>query len=200
MVEKRKPYRGLKKRKSLVWDIFLTMVFFGLIAGIVTWLNGQNPQSFNGTVWVIDGDTVVMDGEKIRLSGIDAPELSQNCIRQGKTWACGRESRNALRVMLRGKDVKCITNGVDRYDRLLAVCHAEGNDVNSMLVAKGWAIDYGGYRAEEKAARRAKAGIWQGTFENPQEWRHANRGDATKIPLGVESKTQTMIKWLKSWF
>ena len=115
----------------------------------------------------------------MRLTGIDAPEIGQTCTKQGLEWACGRASRTALRNYLRRRHVECKSSGTDQYDRWLVTCSVEGVEINSWIVTNGWAVDFGGYAREEGVARRNKAGIWQGEFENPQEWRRANRGDAS---------------------
>ncbi len=163
----------------------------------VTWLNARNPQVFTGDAWVIDGDTIIMDGEKLRLSGIDAPEISQKCEKPSGFWNCGLASKKALRKMVLERDISCKTGGLDRYDRWLVVCKGGGIDINAALVSNGWAVDYGGYAREEAKARRAKSGIWQGSFENPQEWRHANRGEASSLPPQSKGWWDKTTAWVK---
>ena len=187
--------RGLRFR-----DVLATLVFLGAIAGAVVILDAYNPQVFGGDAVVIDGDTIIMEGEKLRLSGIDAPELSQACMRNGKPWACGRESKQALRRLVRSGDLTCSSGGFDRYDRWLVTCMADGKDINAALVEAGWAVDYGGYGREEATARRKKSGIWQGNFENPQEWRHANQGDAAALPSGTGEWVAKLRKISRQWF
>jgi endonuclease YncB( thermonuclease family) len=76
-----------------------------------------------GPATVIDGDTVVVAGERIRLQGIDAPELHQTCAAYGQEWACGRTAAEWLRDRLHGRQVECVGYARDRYGRLLAVCY-----------------------------------------------------------------------------
>ena len=75
-----------------------------------------------GQARVIDGDTIVIDGEHIRLEGIDAPESHQDCTAYGQQWACGRSAADWLTDHLRGRQVACVGHAHDRYGRLLAVC------------------------------------------------------------------------------
>src|SRR5512134_1432342 len=73
-----------------------------------------------GPATVIDGDTIVVAGERVRLQGIDAPELHQTCTAYGQPWACGRTSAEWLRDSLNGRPVECVGHARDRYERLLA--------------------------------------------------------------------------------
>src|SRR5512134_2004810 len=132
-----------------------------------------------GPAKVIDGDTIVVAGERIRLQGIDAPELQQTCTAYGQPWACGRTSAEWLRERLNGRQVECVGHARDRYERLLAVCYVGGDSINERLVSEGWALDYRKYSSDylqaEADAKRAGAGIWRGEFTPPWEWRAARR-------------------------
>ncbi len=132
-----------------------------------------------GPATVVDGDTIVVAGERVRLQGIDAPELHQTCTAYGQEWPCGRTSAEWLRDQLRGRQVECVGHARDRYARLLAVCYVGGEDLNERIVREGWALDFRRYSTDylqaESAARRAGAGIWRGEFELPWEWRAARR-------------------------
>ena len=187
--------RRSSRRRYRFQDWFLTIVFFAVIAGSVVLLDGYDPQTLDGSAKVVDGDSLILEGERLRLSGIDAPELAQSCTRNGQAWSCGRASRNALRNKLRGQSVTCKSGGFDRYDRWLAVCRAGGEELNAWMVEQGWAVDYGGYAREEASARRKNVGIWEGEFENPQEWRQANRSDASALPHGVQGWRNILSGW-----
>ena len=132
-----------------------------------------------GPATVVDGDTIVVAGERVRLQGIDAPELHQTCTAYGQEWACGRISAEWLREHLRGRTVECVGHARDRYQRLLAVCYVGGEDLNERIVREGWALDFRRYSTDyvqaESAAKRAGAGIWRGEFTPPWEWRAARR-------------------------
>jgi endonuclease YncB( thermonuclease family) len=128
-----------------------------------------------GQAWVVDGDTVIIFGTRIRLQGIDAPETSQTCADPvGKAWPCGEAATRELRAHIRGHELTCAPTDFDKYHRVLAVCAlADGSDVNAWLVRQGWALAYGysrTYRSDEADAKAAKRGIWAGTFMPPWEW------------------------------
>jgi endonuclease YncB( thermonuclease family) len=129
-----------------------------------------------GRARVIDGDTIDVAGARIRLEGIDAPEIEQSCADPaGTRWSCGRAAARELRTHLAGQALRCETSGVDGYRRLLATCALpDGSEVNAWLVREGWALAYGFsgvYRAEEAEAQAARRGIWSGNFLPPWEWR-----------------------------
>jgi endonuclease YncB( thermonuclease family) len=119
-----------------------------------------------GRAKVVDGDTIDVAGTRIRLEGIDAPEAEQACQRRwfGR-WACGTTATAALSSLLKDTDVACNPTGMDRYNRVLAVCFAGGRDINATMVRHGhaWAfVKYSRrYVGEEAAARAEKLGIWQ---------------------------------------
>ena len=132
-----------------------------------------------GDVAVTDGDGLVMAGERIRLWGIDAPELDQTCKRQGATYACGENARDALASLLTGGEVSCEPVDQDRYGRLVARCLVQGRDLGAEMVRRGWAVDFrrysrGAYAREEDQARAARRGLWSGEFVPPAEWRRGH--------------------------
>ncbi len=130
-----------------------------------------------GRVRVVDGDSLVMRGIRIRLVGLDAPELAQLCQISSRTYACGRKSRQFLQSMIAGRNVRCQSESKDRYQRDLARCHVNSRDINAAMVLAGWAVGYySGYKIEENQARRAKRGMWQGEFERPHNYRRRKRG------------------------
>jgi len=153
-----------------------------------------------GTADVVDGDTLRVDGVRIRLLGIDAPEIRQTCFDQsGARYPCGERSADELRSLTGyGKRrVKCITEAQDRYGRLVGECFADGKSLNKELVSEGWAVAYSRYsdrfQDAEARASRSHAGMWDGTFETPEEYRThkriSGRDDSVshsdaKAPLG----------------
>lgn len=128
----------------------------------------------SGSARIHDGDTLTLQGERIRLTGIDAFEKTQTCEREGATYACGREAEVYLRRLTSASGLKCDGTRRDRYDRLLAVCRAGGVDINREMVSAGWAIAYGDYGADELSARRNRRGAWRGEFVEPSAWRATN--------------------------
>jgi endonuclease YncB( thermonuclease family) len=140
------------------------------------WTRHWTPQApITGRPFVIDGDTVDIAGTRVRLEGIDAPELEQSCTdAKGQSWACGRVAARELKSHIGNRDVTCTPTAVDRYRRVLAVCSLSGSDVNAWMVRQGWAMAYGyggGYHAQQDEARAARRGIWAGSFVPPGEWR-----------------------------
>ena len=140
------------------------------------WTRHWTPQApIIGKPWVIDGDTVDVSGTRVRLEGIDAPELEQTCTdARGQPWPCGRTAARELRSHLGSGELTCAPTGFDRYRRILAVCSLSGSDVNAWMVRQGWALAYysAAYRPEEAEAQAAKRGIWAGSFMPPWDWRH----------------------------
>lgn len=130
--------------------------------------------------FAVDGDTLREGDRRIRLLGIDAPELSQVCLdADRRRYLCGKLARDALTVMLATGAVTCRTESRDRYSRELAVCvTSDGLDLGRELVKQGWAVPYHAaprYQAEADAARQGHRGMWSGTFIPPKAWRNGVR-------------------------
>lgn len=108
----------------------------------------------------VDGDSLRNGSGDIRLVGIDAPELSQRCTKNGKEWACGRAAHERLKQLVARSDVRCSAQGRDRYGRTLARCSAGGADIGDTMVSEGLALNFmkGGYERHERDARVAGAG------------------------------------------
>ena len=152
--------------------IFLVL----LVLALPAWAS----EPIKGTASVIDGDTVVINGERIRLHGIDAPEGKQTCQLDGQPWNCGRDASLALADKIGANPIECESTGKpDRYGRTIAVCRLNGEDLNAWMVSQGWALAYRQYsRAyvpQENDAKEAKRGIWASEFTPPWEWRRERR-------------------------
>lgn len=129
-----------------------------------------------GTASVIDGDTIEIRGERIRLDAIDAPESSQLCVdAAGKRYRCGQKSAFALADMIGRTVVSCEPKDRDRYKRTIAVCFKGDINLNAWIISQGWAVafrKYGNdYIGQEDEARLAGRGIWAGSFDMPWDWR-----------------------------
>lgn len=131
---------------------------------------------------VVDADTLEIHGTRIRLEGVDAPESSQRCGAAGQEWACGQQAALALSDWIGDKPVSCRVNGSDRYQRKLARCTMDGQDMQAWLVSNGWAMAYRRYStdyvAAEEVAQAAKLGLWRGEFVMPWDWRKGERAVA----------------------
>lgn len=131
-----------------------------------------------------DGDTFHVQGERVRLEGIDAPEIGQSCqAGDGASYDCGDAARAAIVRLIGDRSVRCIGKDRDRYGRPVVVCTADGDalSLNEQMVMRGWAVayDYGRdispYHRDEELARHARLGIWAGAFEKPSHWRREHR-------------------------
>lgn len=141
---------------------------------MISYLGGPETAR-NGSPYIIDGDTLTIDKRRIRLQGIDAPELRQTCAVNGEAYDCGSQSRKALLEKIDHRPVRCMTSDYDQYGRDLARCFVGDIDLNGWMVEQGFAVSYHDYRTEEARARQARRGLWAGTFDTPQDWRKANR-------------------------
>lgn len=132
----------------------------------------------SGKPFVIDGDTLDFSrpAARVRIAGIDAPELEQTCRDAGGTeWPCGATALETMRDLV-ADGVRCSGNDIDRYGRFLVTCVAAGGDVGAAMVLAGMAVASGRYGEEEQRAREQKLGIWVGEFERPRAFRQRAEG------------------------
>ncbi|WP_067612126.1 thermonuclease family protein [Erythrobacter sp. QSSC1-22B] len=143
-------------------------------------------QNVSGPARVVDGDSLEIAQTYVRLKGIDAPELDQNCTRDGQRWRCGEEAATQLRSLAEGQTVTCFGQGNDAHGRVLAVCHANGLELGATMVEYGWATAYRSYSAayigHEHRAKSARQGIWRSEFVLPEYHRLA-KGEAAAPPV-----------------
>ena len=160
--------------------IILFLIFFSsTIAGEIS-----------GVPKIVDGDTVHINNFKLRLEGIDAPEMRQQCKKEFlkissiigftfyKDYSCGKVSKEKLISKIKGSEIKCIFTNKDRYKRYIATCYKEKTNLNQWMVRNGYAIAYRRYSKkyvpDEDFAKENKLGLWQGKFMNPEKWRKLN--------------------------
>ena len=157
------------------------LIFFCLCA-----LNVQiRAEEISGTARVIDGDTIALGSQVIRLYGIDAPENAQDCQRgNGQTYNCGAVAESALKALLTQR-VSCSGTEHDRYRRLIGTCTSGGVDVSRRLVSTGNALAYRKYStryvADEQIAASAKLGMWAGSFTAPWDFRSGKWQAAAQV-------------------
>jgi endonuclease YncB( thermonuclease family) len=149
------------------------------------------PANLDGVPDVLDGDTVFVAGARVRLEGIDAPEMDQVCLTSsGECWRCGEEARARLAEKIDRQFITCRANGEDRYGRTLATCRLGLSDVdlNAWMVSEGLALSFVRYShrydGDEAAARESRRGLWAGAFIAPWDWRHRT---ADTTVLGAEA-------------
>ena len=157
----------LSKKKIILVISVSALVFFFTYTDV----KSQN-------IKITDGDTIKINGEKIRFSGIDTPELKQICINEGVKNFCGKEAKQMLVDKIANNKVTCIREGKDRYKRTLAECFVKKESLSSYLVRSGYAFAYRKYSKkfvrDENYARKNKLGMWSMNFEMPWQYRKKN--------------------------
>ena len=147
--------------KKLSLYVFLALMFCGT--------------SFADSLRVVDGDTIVLNGEKIRISGIDAPELKQMCMNGDEKVFCGKTAKMILVKKIGNQTPECIREGKDVYKRTLAECFINGVSLSSFLVRSGYAFAYRKYSdkfiKDEEFAKVNKLGMWSMKFQYPWDFR-----------------------------
>jgi endonuclease YncB( thermonuclease family) len=161
-----------------VADLVVAATILALLVALSARMDSVALEGHGGQVVLSDGDSLRLGADRVRLRGLDAPELDQSCQRNGKTYACGREARDALSRLINGRPLACTGWERDRFDRLLGNCTAGGDDINRLMVESGWAVAYGDFESEENAARQGHKGLWAGSFERPRQWRDEHGGMA----------------------
>ena len=166
------------KRPNQSLSSLIVLIIFFLIFLFALKLQ---PDYISGKANVVDGDTIKINGIKIRLSGIDAPELKQRCKwKNGEYYLCGEFSKSFLDfIEYEGVVIKCEYSNKDKYGRILGTCYHGKRDINSYMVVMGAAVAYKRYSkkylAQEEYAKENKLGIWSGDFIRPEEWRKKNK-------------------------
>lgn len=160
-------------------SITLLLTSFMLILPAAAQENTE-PSVITGRAAVLEGDTIEINGQVIRLHGIDAPQHRQTCRdRRGAVYRCGLKSKTALDLFLWSNEISCHILSSDKYGRKLANCSLGQVDVADWLVRQGHALAFKKYSYvyinAENEARKAKRGLWSGKFRMPWEWRDQRR-------------------------
>jgi endonuclease YncB( thermonuclease family) len=186
--------------------VSIGMLFSIFCVGILA-TSTINAAELNGKPKIIDGDTIDISDHRVRLHGIDAPEIRQECQKpDGADYPCGVMAKDALAELIEEHWVKCVGNGNDRYRRVLATCFAGPVNLNLEMVRGGWALAYRQYSKRyisvEFEAKTSQVGLWQGSFVNPWEWRRGVRlqplasfsaSNSTTDPQGSDCKIKGNI-------
>jgi endonuclease YncB( thermonuclease family) len=140
-------------------------------------LGAASADDLIGRASVIDGDTLEIHGNRIRLWGIDAPETTQLC-RGGdsKQYRCGAQAANDLDAFIASRPINCNPISLDRYERTVASCTVGSADIGEWLVRNGLALDWpqysrGKYRKAQREAEQEGRGIWKGSYVEPWLYR-----------------------------
>ncbi|KAA6404730.1 thermonuclease family protein [Candidatus Tokpelaia sp.] len=178
-----------KGKKFVATDILIIIMVLAASALLIVknrqraahepvWAEPAAIQLLEGYAEIEDGDSLKIKGQRLRLVGLDAPELKQYCYIEDKTYACGRIAADYLRRLVNKRRVRCQWAEKDKYQRLLGHCFAGDSDLNRQMVVAGWAVNYSSpgdgannYKKEEYQARLDKHGLWQGHFKRPKDWR-----------------------------
>jgi len=173
-------------RASRIWDlVVLAIIVVGAVLLNLGYL--KDAAGLRTTerlsAMAIDGDTLRAGSTRIRLIGIDAPELSQTCREEnGRIWLCGSEAHARLRSLVGFGMVECQSSSTDRYGRPLAVCSTGSvPDIGEAMVRSGYAVSFMSpkYWLAELSARYHKRGMWRGSFVSPADWRRGHRDAAS---------------------
>jgi endonuclease YncB( thermonuclease family) len=178
--------------------------FFALALTLCLWVataaaqQASPKQILVGVPRIVDGDTLIINGNHIRLEGVDAPETDQICLdSNGARWTCGIEARDRLKEHLAAREISCADRGTDRHKRTLAVCSLAGEDLNHWLVREGWALAYVRYSRAyvdaEIEARNTLRGLWSGAFIAPWNWRQRDKETVILGALTVPVNVQSML-------
>ena len=157
----------LSKRKVILVTSISALVFFFTYTDI----KSQD-------IRITDGDTIKLNGDKIRFSGIDTPELKQTFIKNDVKILCGLNAKKILVDKIGNNKVTCVKEGKDRYKRILAECFVNNESLSSYLVRSGYAFAYRKYSkkfiSDEEFAKSNKLGLWSMEFDYPWDWRKKN--------------------------
>ena len=168
-------------KTKLFLVISICLIFFFLKYNDV---RSNESKIISGSAIVTDGDTIKINGNKIRFSGIDAPESffrgkKQKCNFEKVEIYCGYWSKIILIEKIANNEVSCvIENEPDQYKRILAECFVNDESLSKYLVRSGYAFAYRKYSnkfiKDEDYARMKKIGMWSMEFEYPWDYRKNN--------------------------
>jgi len=157
---------------------------FGIAAMVTPALSQQADRILSGYGYAVDGETLAIGADKIRLATIVAPALADQATdRVGRSYPAGPFARDVLASLVAEQSIGCRAtpiNGRDRDSegRIFAICSSSSTaDLAAELVKRGWAVldrikgvpVYASYKANEAAAKTSGRGLWQGKFLAQEE-------------------------------
>lgn len=162
--------------------LVMTVIFLGpsLVIGLLSgfWEGLRIEwQQFRERPRVIDGDTLEIRGERLRLFAVDTPEMGQPWWDEdGEHQDAGFLAKELLSKLVKGSRLSVRVLREDKYGRSLAIVKVNGRDVAKRLVSQGYAFASPGnnrYRRAHAAAKRGKKGFWRGDLQMPWDYRAA---------------------------
>ena len=151
------------------------------LALVLSWIPAAAAEISGVVTAVHDGDTLTLStGDKVRVFGIDAPELAQKCLHGDVCVPCGERAREALLALTAGKSVVCVHRGKS-YRRIVGECSVDGVAIGPWMLREGRAVSYNRYLRKadgptyldaQNEAMSGKRGIWAEIFIPMEDWRH----------------------------
>ncbi|MGD9538508.1 MAG: thermonuclease family protein [Alphaproteobacteria bacterium] len=134
--------------------------------------------AISGRAKAIEGDLLEVGGTRVRLFGIDAPEIEQTCRVMIFVWGCGQDAQKMLSALIAEHTVRCVEMARDPNGVPAALCETEAAQLNETMVRIGMALaspaEPRSFASEEAAAAREGIGVWRSKFDKPWEWRDAS--------------------------
>jgi endonuclease YncB( thermonuclease family) len=186
-------FKAIKKRPLMAFPIIIALLIMYVLekeGSLKDLFKAPAGSTSRNNIRIVDGDTIVLDGIKIRLKGIDAPESKQECVSYSEVnkkktkIPCGEIATAELKSIIGKNKINCSNEGTDFYKRQLSYCYVGDLNINEEMVRRGYAVAAVKYdksfKLAEKLAKSTKEGLWAGEFEDPEKWRRRNKRINTK--------------------
>ena len=169
--------------RGVLIKIVRTLLIASAVCGSAVTGNAQqsSPDIISGQAVVVDADIIRIGTQRIILWGIDAPERSQFCYKDGEIWGCRDAALRLLETLIGRAEVTCyLTGDPDPFNRRHGVCESGDDDINAEMVRAGMALAYldqtDDYADAQLEAIASETGLWQigVEFEEPWAFRKAN--------------------------
>jgi len=167
----------MERKLSKIYTSYNKLTILMILGAIICFSNCKAEEIIadtNDKIIVIDGDSLEIGNNRIRLMGIDAPEYLQYCKdKNKKKYDCGKISKNYLKSLIQNKQITCKIHKKDQYERDLCTCYTDNININAEMIRQGHAVVYmeSPYQKEQQEAKQYKRGIWQGKFMHPRLFR-----------------------------